>query len=63
YMAMSLCYLSMKGRKNMVIVTIHIPKIHVEAIDELVKNRIYPNRSEAIRMAIRDFIQSEHNKP
>lgn len=51
----------MRGRKNMIIVTIHIPKPYIEAIDELVKKRIYPNRSEAIRMAIRDFIQSELN--
>jgi Arc/MetJ-type ribon-helix-helix transcriptional regulator len=30
-----------------------------QAIDELVRRRLYPNRAEAIRMALRDFIRSE----
>ncbi|MCS7126002.1 MAG: ribbon-helix-helix domain-containing protein [Aigarchaeota archaeon] len=45
----------------MKVVTVHLPEPYIEAIDELVKKRIYPNRAEAIRMAVRDFIQSEAN--
>jgi Arc/MetJ-type ribon-helix-helix transcriptional regulator len=43
----------------MKIVTVHLPEAYVEALDELVKRRMYPNRAEAIRMAVRDFIRRE----
>lgn len=43
----------------MKVVTVHLPEPYIEAIDELVRRKIYPNRAEAIRMAVRDFIQSE----
>lgn len=45
--------------KRMRILTVHLPDAYVEALDELVRKRVYPNRSEAIRMAVRDFIQRE----
>jgi len=41
------------------VVTVHLPEVYIEAIDELVRRRIYPNRAEAIRMAVRDFIREE----
>lgn len=41
------------------VVTVHLPEAYLEAIDELVKRRLYPNRAEAIRMAVRDFIKEE----
>jgi len=41
------------------VVTVHLPEAYIEAIDELVRRRIYPNRAEAIRMAVRDFIREE----
>lgn len=51
------------GRKDnissMRVVTVHLPKPYVELIDELVRRRIYPNRAEAIRMAVRDLINNE----
>jgi len=41
------------------VVTVHLPEAYIEAIDQLVKRRMYPNRAEAIRMAVRDFIMEE----
>jgi antitoxin ParD1/3/4 len=41
------------------VVTVHLPEPYLQAIDELVRRRLYPNRAEAIRMALRDFIRSE----
>jgi Arc/MetJ-type ribon-helix-helix transcriptional regulator len=40
-------------------VTVHLPEAYIEAIDELVRRKRYPNRAEAIRMAVRDFIRME----
>lgn len=44
---------------EMKVVTVHLPEPYLQAIDELVKRRLYPNRAEAIRMALRDFIRTE----
>jgi len=44
------------------VVTIHIPEPYLEALDELVKRREFPNRAEAIRYAIRRFITEELQK-
>lgn len=41
------------------VVTVHLPEVYIDAIDQLVRRRLYPNRAEAIRMAIRDFIMEE----
>ena len=43
----------------MKVVTVHLPEPYLQDIDELVRRRLYPNRAEAIRMALRDFIRSE----
>lgn len=43
----------------MKVVTVHLPEAYIDAIDELVRRRLYPNRAEAIRMAVRDFIREE----
>ena len=40
-------------------VTVHLPEAYIEALDLLVRRRLYPNRAEAIRMAVRDPIISE----
>ena len=45
----------------MKVVTVHLPEAYLEAIDELVKKGYYPNRAEAIRMAVRDLIRREGN--
>jgi len=44
----------------MKIVTVHLPEAYLEAIDELVRMKVYPNRAEVIRMAVRDLIQREY---
>jgi len=43
----------------MKVVTVHLPEAYVEAIDALVRRKVYPNRAEAIRMAVRDLIRRE----
>jgi antitoxin ParD1/3/4 len=40
----------------MVLVTVHIPKPVLEALDELVRRGIVPNRSEAIRQAVSEYL-------
>lgn len=37
-----------------------ITRKQIEKLDELVKNKRYPNRSEAIRMAIHDLLEEEY---
>lgn len=44
---------------GMKVVTVHLPEPYIEALDELVKRKRYPNRAEAIRMAVRDFLMEE----
>jgi Arc/MetJ-type ribon-helix-helix transcriptional regulator len=43
----------------MKLVTLHIPEQYVEGLERLVENNLYPNRSEAIRIAIRDLLKRE----
>jgi Arc/MetJ-type ribon-helix-helix transcriptional regulator len=43
----------------MKVVTVHLPEAYLEAIDELVRKKLYPNRAEVIRMAVRDLIRRE----
>lgn len=41
------------------LVTVHLPREFINGLDELVRQRRYPNRSEAIRNAIRDLLKDE----
>ena len=43
----------------MKLITIQLPQAYIDGIEKLVEDEIYPNRSEAIRMALRDFIKKE----
>jgi len=43
----------------MKLITIHIPEPYLKDLDELVKEDLYPNRAEAIRMAVRDLLINE----
>ncbi|HDI07814.1 MAG TPA: ribbon-helix-helix protein, CopG family [Candidatus Bathyarchaeota archaeon] len=43
----------------MKLITLYLPEPYIEALDQLVNERFYPNRAEAIRVAIRDLIKSE----
>ncbi len=47
------------GGKRMKLVTLHIPEQYVEGLEKLVESKLYPNRSEAIRIAIRDLLKRE----
>ncbi|MHA2047306.1 MAG: ribbon-helix-helix domain-containing protein [Candidatus Thorarchaeota archaeon] len=44
---------------NMKLVTLHIPETYVDGLEKLVESNLYPNRSEAIRIAIRDLLKRE----
>jgi Arc/MetJ-type ribon-helix-helix transcriptional regulator len=41
------------------LITVKLPEIYLTGIDELVSAGIYPNRSEAMRVAIRDMLKRE----
>jgi len=44
------------------VITCHFPDKVVETLDLLVETKIFPNRSEAIRFAVRDFLKEENQK-
>jgi antitoxin ParD1/3/4 len=43
----------------MKLITLYLPEPYIHALDRLVNERFYPNRAEAIRVAIRDLISTE----
>ncbi len=43
-------------------ITINIPDIYDTNIQKLIKMKIVPSRSEAIRMALREFFSNEYEK-
>ncbi len=43
----------------MKLITCHVPELYLSGIEELVNMNMYPNRSEVIRVAIRDLLKSE----
>jgi Arc/MetJ-type ribon-helix-helix transcriptional regulator len=43
----------------MKLITVHVPEAYLSAIDQLISVDAYPNRSEAIRVAIRDLLKTE----
>ena len=45
---------------NMKLITINLPSTYLQGIEKLVREDIYPNRSEAIRHAVRDLIKREN---
>ena len=48
-----------KSEKKMKIITINLPEKYLSAIQTLNDYGIYPSRSEAIRIALRDFLNEE----
>ncbi|RLG72126.1 MAG: CopG family transcriptional regulator [Thermoprotei archaeon] len=44
---------------RMRLITVKMPEIYVEGLDELVKVGRYSSRSEVIRVAIRDLLKKE----
>jgi antitoxin ParD1/3/4 len=43
----------------MKLITLNLPQAYIDGLEKLVQMEIYPNRSEAIRMAVRDFLRKE----
>jgi len=43
----------------MKLITLYLPITYIKALDQLVTECFYPNRAEAIRVAIRDLISAE----
>lgn len=43
----------------MKLITLYLPEPYIKALDHLVNEKFYPNRAEAIRVAIRDLINEE----
>lgn len=43
----------------MKMITLYLPEPYIEALNQLVIEKFYPNRAEAIRVAIRDLINAE----
>lgn len=41
------------------LITLYVPETYLKALDQLVDERFYPNRAEAIRVAIRDLVSDE----
>ena len=41
------------------IITINLPEKYLDAIQILIDKEIYPSRSEALRIALRDFLANE----
>jgi len=44
---------------SMKMITLYLPEPYIEALNQLVSEKFYPNRAEAIRVAIRDLINDE----
>ena len=43
----------------MKLITLYLPEPYIKALDGLVDDRYYPNRAEAIRVAVRDLLNVE----
>jgi Arc/MetJ-type ribon-helix-helix transcriptional regulator len=41
------------------LITLYLPEPYIKALDKLVNEQFYPNRAEAIRVAIRDMLNVE----
>jgi Arc/MetJ-type ribon-helix-helix transcriptional regulator len=48
-----------RGDETVKLITLYLPETYIKALDQLVNERFYPNRAEAIRVAIRDMISEE----
>jgi len=43
-------------KEKMILISFHVPQSYVEMLDELVKSGVFPNRSEAVRAALRELL-------
>jgi len=49
-----------RTKERMILISVHIPIQMLNDLDNLVAQGLFPSRSEAIRIAIRDMLQKEH---
>ncbi|KUO84226.1 MAG: CopG family transcriptional regulator [Caldivirga sp. MG_3] len=47
---------------RMMLISVHIPRRMLEGLDELAKSGLFPSRSEAIRVAVRDLLIKERGR-
>lgn len=47
------------GKRKMKNITINLPQLYVDTIQELIEKKMVPSRSEAIRLALRDYIRED----
>jgi antitoxin ParD1/3/4 len=47
------------GGVGVKLITLYLPEPYIKALDGLVSERYYPNRAEAIRVAVRDLLKVE----
>jgi antitoxin ParD1/3/4 len=52
-------YTRAEGGVDMKLITLYLPEPYIKALDSLVNERFYPNRAEAIRVAVRDLLNVE----
>jgi antitoxin ParD1/3/4 len=50
---------TIKRENIMQLLTCHLPEAFLAGIDKMINAGVFPNRSEAIRCAIRDLIKNE----
>lgn len=55
---MSCCLWFLEAR-TLKLITLHLPEPYLKALDRLVDEKYYPNRAEAIRVAVRDLLNVE----
>jgi Arc/MetJ-type ribon-helix-helix transcriptional regulator len=48
-----------EGGVDVKLITLYLPEPYIKALDSLVEERFYPNRAEAIRVAVRDLLNVE----
>jgi len=59
YMFCYAFFACLEGDVQVKLITLYLPETYIKALDQLVDERFYPNRAEAIRVAIRDLINAE----
>ncbi|MCX8205088.1 MAG: ribbon-helix-helix domain-containing protein [Candidatus Nezhaarchaeota archaeon] len=49
----------MPSKSELRVVSVHLPEAYIDGLNKLIDLKLYPNRSEAIRAAIRDLLRKE----
>ena len=54
---MDICSYTEKGATKMRMITLHLPEADLTTLNKMVEKKLYANRSDAIRHAIKDLIR------